>query len=92
MEQLLKIKFFTIIQFVINWILVKKLSHRIEEFQQQNVMMFTRIMDKLGRSADEESDAFGTGEFPCASQKELEKWNDLCVKDKDVKKNLVTNF
>lgn len=79
-------------QLVINWILVKKLSHRIEEFQQQNVMMFTRIMDKLGGLAVEESDAFGTSQFPCTSQKELEKWNDLCVKDKDVEKNLVTNF
>lgn len=77
-------------------LLVKNLVNRIEEFQQNNTMMFTRIMDKLaGSSLAETSDscaAFQIRDFPCASLDKFEKLNDLCSNDQDVQKTVVISF
>lgn len=76
-------------------ILVKDLGNRIEEFQQQNIMMFTRIMDKLNGDSSLPKVVCGAiqnRDLPCASLDKFEKFNDLCETEEDVGNMLVILF
>lgn len=67
------------------------LAQRLEEFQQQNIMMFTRIMEAIQPKNDSrlmDSD-FDVKNLPCQNIQKLLELNVLCECKPNVKKILV---
>lgn len=72
---------------------VNELVAKIEEYQEQNTMMFTRIMDKLGGTStikeDDLLDDIDSWSTPCTNLDQLQKMNDSCASNKALEKKLV---
>lgn len=67
---------------------------KIEELQQQVIMMFTRIMDRLKSTVIEGGEAERLSDLdnwstPCETNEEFLMMNNLCAADENLKKKLV---
>lgn len=67
---------------------VKKLFDRAQEYQQENIMMFTRIMEKLrSEPSSQDNDVslthadINVKNFPCSDFDEMKRLNTLCKGD-----------
>lgn len=75
---------------------VNDLVAKIEEYQERNMMMFTRIMDKLGGTSSINEDDqlndwadINSWSTPCKSLELFQKMNDSCASNKALEKKLV---
>lgn len=69
---------------------------QVREYQRENVMMFTRIMDKLQNNSSSQDDVVSLSHaginmehFPCSDINELQRLNTLCKDDPVALKILV---
>lgn len=75
--------------------LVQKIIEKIYEYQQMNMMMFTRIMDKFCGDKTQTDDVplthpkISVNDFPCASSEKLKELSTLCLGDPIAMKILV---
>lgn len=79
------------------------MKDQIETYQQSNVMLFTRLMDKLNKLtnldegdgsniADHESLLIFLNKIPCQAIPHLDEINDALVQNKNFKKLLVNTY